>query len=83
MVTDGEASPLQELLKKHPTIFDGELGSMKDITVKLTVQPGSTPKCLKARQVSEEWGSGTCEHQQMGYTHCARNKKGWYSENLL
>lgn len=44
MVTDGEASPLQEILKKHPTIFDGELGRMKDITVKLTVQTDSSSK---------------------------------------
>lgn len=51
MVMDRETGPLQEILKKHPKVFDGELGSMKDITVKLTVKPDSTPKCLKARPV--------------------------------
>lgn len=67
MVTDGDASHLQEIFKKQSTIFNGELGGMKYITVKVTVHPGSTPKCLKARpvpyairQVSKEWGSGTC-----------------------
>ena len=50
-VNDGEAGPLQEILKKHSKVFDGELGSMKDITVKLTIKPGSTPKCLKAGPV--------------------------------
>lgn len=48
---DGDTSPLQEILKKHPKVVDGELGSMKDIVVKLIVKPGTTPKCLKARPV--------------------------------
>ncbi len=51
LVNDGNTSPLQRILKKHSKVFDGELGSMKDITVKLTVKPGSTPNCLKARPV--------------------------------
>ncbi|KAJ8380942.1 hypothetical protein SKAU_G00017200 [Synaphobranchus kaupii] len=51
LVNDGDTGPLQEILKKHSKVFDGELSTMKDITVKLTVKPGSTPKCLKARPV--------------------------------
>ncbi|KAK7909343.1 hypothetical protein WMY93_014027 [Mugilogobius chulae] len=51
MVVDKETSPLNEILKRYPKVFDGELGSMKDITVKLAVKPDSTPKCLKARPV--------------------------------
>lgn len=41
----------RKVLEKHSKVFDGELGSMKDIMVKLTLKPGSTPKCLKARSV--------------------------------
>ncbi|KAK7909596.1 hypothetical protein WMY93_014280 [Mugilogobius chulae] len=51
MVVDKETSPLNEILKRYPKVFDGKLGSMKDITVKLAVKPDSTPKCLKARPV--------------------------------
>lgn len=46
---DGTTGSLREVLEKPSKVFDGELGSMKDITVKLTLKPGSTPKCLKAR----------------------------------
>ena len=49
LVNDGDTGPLQEILKKHSKVFDRELG--KDIMVKLTIKPGSTPKCLKARPV--------------------------------
>lgn len=51
LVDDGTTGSLREVLEKHSKIFDGELGCMKDITVKLTLKPGSTPKCLKARPV--------------------------------
>ncbi|XP_041820347.1 uncharacterized protein K02A2.6-like [Chelmon rostratus] len=51
LVDDGTTGSLREVLDKHSKVFDGELGSMKDITVKLTLKPGSTPKCLKARPV--------------------------------
>ena len=51
VVMDAETSPLQEILKRHPKVFDGELGSMKDIVVKLAVKSGTTPRCLKARPV--------------------------------
>lgn len=47
LVNDGDPRPLQEILKKHSKVFDGELCSMKDITVKMTIKPGSTPKYLK------------------------------------
>ena len=50
-VSDGDTSHLKEILKKHWNVFDEELGSMKDIMVKLTVKPGTTPRCLKARPV--------------------------------
>ena len=32
---------LQGILRKHADVFKGDLGSMKDITVKLTVKPDS------------------------------------------
>ena len=51
LVRDGDTGPLQEILNKHSPVFDGELGSMKDITVKLTVKPGSKPKAFKARNL--------------------------------
>ena len=51
LVNDGGTGPLQEILEKHSKVFEEELGSMKDITVKLAIKPGSTPKCLKARPV--------------------------------
>lgn len=38
-------------MKKHARVFDGDLSSMRDISVKLMVKPGSSPKCLKARPV--------------------------------
>ncbi|XP_061151222.1 uncharacterized protein K02A2.6-like [Syngnathus typhle] len=45
------SSPLQEILEKHEEVFRDELGSMKDITVKLHVKPGSKPVFMKARPV--------------------------------
>lgn len=51
LVDDGTTGSLREVLEKHTNVFGDELGSMKDITVKLTIKPGSTPKCLKARPV--------------------------------
>lgn len=44
-----ENSKLQGILNKYSDVFSDELGSMKDIAVKLTVKPNSQPKCLKAR----------------------------------
>lgn len=51
LVNDGEIHPLHEILKKYSKVFDGELGSMKDITVNLKIKKESTPKCLKTRPV--------------------------------
>ena len=42
-----EDTNLQGILRKHTDVFKGELGIMKDITVK----PDSKPKCFKARPV--------------------------------
>ena len=50
LVKEGDTSSLQDILRKHSQVFNGELGSMKDITVRLTVKPG-TAKCLKVRPV--------------------------------
>jgi len=36
-----KTTKLQEILKKYSDVFSDELGSMKDITVKLTVKPDS------------------------------------------
>lgn len=46
-----EDTNLQGILGKHVDVFKGDLGSMKDITVQLTVKPDSKPKCFKARPV--------------------------------
>ncbi|XP_056912821.1 uncharacterized protein K02A2.6-like [Takifugu flavidus] len=45
------STQLQSILEKHDQIFRDELGSMKDITVKLHVKPGSKPVFRKARPV--------------------------------
>ncbi|XP_029690263.1 uncharacterized protein K02A2.6-like isoform X1 [Takifugu rubripes] len=45
------STQLQSILEKHDQIFRDELGSMKDITVKLHVKPGSEPVFRKARPV--------------------------------
>lgn len=93
---DGDISSLHEILKKHSKVVDGELGSMKDITVKLTIKPGSTPRCLKARPVPYaikpkveaeldrlvEWIIGNGEHKWVGYTDCSSHEKGWNSKDL-
>lgn len=42
---------LQSILENHDQIFCDELGSMKEITVKLFVKPGSEPVFRKARPV--------------------------------
>ncbi|KAJ8009241.1 hypothetical protein DPEC_G00086850 [Dallia pectoralis] len=42
---------LPALLEKHGEVFNGELGSMKNITVKLNIKPDSKPKLMKARPV--------------------------------
>uniref|UniRef100_A0A3B3R045 ribonuclease H n=1 Tax=Paramormyrops kingsleyae TaxID=1676925 RepID=A0A3B3R045_9TELE len=47
-----ENAKLQAILNKYPDVFSDGLGSMKDIVVKLTLKPGSQPKCLKARPVA-------------------------------
>lgn len=46
-----EGKGIASILKKHAKLFDGSLGSMKDITVKLSVKADSKPKFLKARPV--------------------------------
>nr|XP_033477362.1 uncharacterized protein K02A2.6 [Epinephelus lanceolatus] len=45
------STQLQVILEKHEEVFREELGSMKNITVKLHVKPGSKPVFLKARPV--------------------------------
>lgn len=45
------AMKLATVLRKHDEVFKNELGSMKDITVRLSVQPNAKPKFLKARPV--------------------------------
>lgn len=45
------STPLQEILEKHEEVFRDELGSMKEITVKLHVKPDSKPVFMKARPV--------------------------------
>ena len=42
---------LQEILDTHAEIFQPELGTIKDITVKLAVKKGAAPKFYKARPV--------------------------------
>lgn len=67
---------------------------MKDITVKLTVKSGSTPKCLKVRSVAyaikpkvEAELDGlvkisVLEPLGMRYTDCSSHEKGWVSVDL-
>lgn len=50
MVSNG-STDLQAVLGKHKEVFRNELGSMKDITVKLHVKPASKPVFMKARPV--------------------------------
>ncbi|XP_057692499.1 uncharacterized protein K02A2.6-like [Corythoichthys intestinalis] len=45
------SSQLQVILDKNEEVFHEELGSMKDITVKLHIKPGSKPVFMKARTV--------------------------------
>nr|XP_061833859.1 uncharacterized protein K02A2.6-like [Nerophis lumbriciformis] len=45
------ATSLAAILRKHDEVFRKELGSMKDITVKLNIKPETTPKFMKARSV--------------------------------
>ncbi|KAJ8014442.1 hypothetical protein DPEC_G00040260 [Dallia pectoralis] len=49
-MTHGDTG-LPALLEKHGKVFNGELGSMKNITVKLNIKPDSKPKLMKARPV--------------------------------
>ena len=44
-------APLQEIMEKHVEVFRDELGSMKDITVKLQLKADSKPVFMKARPV--------------------------------
>lgn len=45
------ATSLAAILKKHKEVFRNELGSMKDITTRLSIKPEATPKFMKARSV--------------------------------
>lgn len=45
------SSQLQTILDKNEEVFRAELGSMKDITVKLHIKQGSKPVFMKARTV--------------------------------
>ena len=42
-----EDTNLQGILRKPTDVFDGELGSIKDLTDKLTVIPDSKPNASK------------------------------------
>ena len=42
-MTAKDGATLSSILKKHAEVFTHELGSMKDITVKLNVKPNSKP----------------------------------------
>nr|XP_025038057.1 uncharacterized protein K02A2.6-like [Pelodiscus sinensis] len=46
-----EETGLTDILKRHAAVFGEDLGSMRGITVKLNIKPGSQPKYLKARNV--------------------------------
>lgn len=50
MLGSGDIS-LSVVLNKHAEVFKEGLGSMKNITVKLNIMPGSRPKFFKARPV--------------------------------
>ena len=47
-MTHGDTS-LPAILKKHGEVFNGELGSMKYTTVKLSIKPDCKPKFMKAQ----------------------------------
>ena len=42
---------INELLSKYPSVFDQKCGTMKGVTVKLSVTDGSNPKFYKPRKV--------------------------------
>ncbi|KAJ8348953.1 hypothetical protein SKAU_G00275420 [Synaphobranchus kaupii] len=44
-------SHLSVVLEKHAEVFNDELGTMKEITIKLNLKPDSRPKFFKARTV--------------------------------
>ncbi|XP_066511013.1 uncharacterized protein K02A2.6 [Hoplias malabaricus] len=46
-----EKSSLTTVLKRHSSVFKDELGCMKDIKVRLQVNPNHQPRFLKARSV--------------------------------
>ncbi|RXN16546.1 putative protein K02A2.6-like protein [Labeo rohita] len=46
-----ENTGLSVVLEKHAEVFKDGLGTMKDITAKLDIKPGSKPKCCKVRSV--------------------------------
>lgn len=50
MLSSGDIS-LSAVLNKHADVFRDELGSMKEITVKLNIKQDSRPKFFKARPV--------------------------------
>jgi hypothetical protein len=47
-----ETHILPAVLKEHGGVFNGELGCMKDITVKLSIKPDKIPKFLKAQPIA-------------------------------
>ena len=46
-----ENNPTSRLVHKYSTLFDGQLGKVKDIKVKLELKEGATPRFFKPRSV--------------------------------
>ena len=49
--TKSSNPPINELLNKYPSVFDQKCGTMKGVTVKLSVKHRSSPKFYKPRAV--------------------------------
>ena len=46
-----ENKPTDGLIQKHSSLFDGQLGKVRDIKVKLELKEGATPRFFKPRSV--------------------------------
>lgn len=73
------ATHLQAILEKHEEIFRDELGSMKDITVKLHVKPGSKPVFMKDRPVPYTIRPKVEADLD---THHSGTQEGWWNPDL-
>lgn len=49
--TKNNASFVDDLKRKYPTLFSDSMGKMKDIKARIDVKPDATPRFLKARPV--------------------------------